>query len=377
MAASDPRAFVHQPAPEPGAGDRVLVGLSGGVDSALAAHELRARGCELVGVTTKNFCFGEPPFENLASGGSCCDAEAIESARDLCAQLDMPHQVLDLSEPFGREVIDDWRAGYRAGRTPSPCVRCNSFVRFPSLLALADRLGVRWVATGHYARRVRVGDAYFVRQAADEQKDQSYFLHRLSSETIARLVFPLAELAKPDVRRAAEREGIAAATRPDSQELCFVPDGNRRPLLEAGARGGEIVDQDGRVLGSHPGIEFFTVGQRRGIGIAAAEPLHVLRLDPELHRVVVGPASALDADHILCEDAVWRDPLGGAPGLVAKTRYRHRGLPVASLQSDEGRLELRLHEADRAPAPGQSLVLSRDGVVVGGATIKSAFLGSS
>jgi tRNA-specific 2-thiouridylase len=372
VAALAQTSLAIESAPEPGPGERVLVGLSGGVDSALTAWLLRERGCEAIGVTIKNFCFGEPPFESLQSGGSCCDADAIEAARELCAQLAMPHRVLDSSQAFGREVIADWSREYRSGRTPSPCVRCNSRVRFPALLQLADELAAPWVATGHYARRARVGSECFVGQAADGAKDQSYFLYRLPSQALRRIAFPLGSWEKSAVRAAAHSAKLAVASRPDSQELCFVPDGDRRPLLGAQAQAGSFVDADGVELGRHAGIEFFTVGQRRGIGIAAAQPLHVLRIEPETARIVLGPAGDLDVHRIVCQDVLWRDPLDGAPGLIARSRYRHAGTPVAQLQRQNDRLELRLAAPDRAVAPGQALVLFRQGLAVGGGSIVSA-----
>jgi tRNA-specific 2-thiouridylase len=246
-------------------------------------------------------------------------------------------------------------------------------VRFPSLLDLADRLGAGWVATGHYAQRSRVGTQLYVGQATDRSKDQSYFLFRLPSHSLARISFPLADWTKQAVRNAAAKARLAVATRPDSQELCFVPDGNRRRLLGAQARAGTIVDRDGSLLGSHDGVEYFTVGQRRGIGIAAAEPLHVLRIEAEKARIVVGPAADLDVRRILCQDAVWRDPAGGAPGLIARSRYRHGGTPVASVRRDGDRLEIELAAPDRAVALGQSLVLFREGLAVGGGPIAATW----
>ncbi len=366
-AAADP-FWGCEPAPEPSAGDRVVIGVSGGVDSAVAMQRLVDRGCDVVAVTTKNFCFDTAPFDQIADSGSCCSQDAVLAARDLSAQLGASHSVLDLTEPFRGEVIDDYVHQFQAGLTPSPCVRCNSFVRFPQLLAFADQVGAQWVATGHYARIVRDSRGeFFVARGTDAAKDQSYFLFRLPSSTLARLTFPLGSDVKPAVREEAAEHGLAVARTPDSQELCFVPDGNRDRLLAATAVPGDIVDQRGQVVGRHRGVEFFTVGQRKGLGIASAEAQYVLAVDASTHQVIVGPESALAQSVIRGDQVVCRDPHHGAEGLWVKTRYRHVGLPVKSVQWQQDSVEIEVSAPDRAPAPGQSVVVYRGDVVVGGA----------
>ncbi|HEX9641771.1 MAG TPA: tRNA 2-thiouridine(34) synthase MnmA, partial [Candidatus Krumholzibacteria bacterium] len=287
------------PAPEPGRGDRVVIGLSGGVDSAVAALLLRRRGCDVIAVTTKNFCFDEAPFAGLDLTGSCCSADAIDAARDLCAQLDISHSVLDLTREFGEAVIADYVDRYAEGLTPNPCVRCNQFVRFPRLLAFAERVGAHWVASGHYARRVAVATRLYLRRGEDSTKDQSYYLSRLPRELLARLSFPLGSMHKAEVRSIAAEAGLITARTPDSQELCFVPDGNRRRLLATRAVPGAIVDQAGRTLGRHDGVAYYTPGQRKGLGIAHSEPLYVVELRPERNEVVVGPSSSLHSTRIV------------------------------------------------------------------------------
>lgn len=371
-AADPPPGFAA--APGPTRGERVVVGLSGGVDSAVTTLLLHAAGCEVVTVTTRNFCFDQERFERAAHAGSCCSQEAVDASRELSTDLGLSHVVLDVSDHFERTVIDDYVAEYRAGHTPSPCVRCNTHVRFPQLLAFARKVGATRVATGHYARIVTRGDEHFVARGVDRQKDQSYFLFRLPSERLAATLMPLGDRTKDEVRDLARQHGLPVADAPESQELCFVPDGDRAPLLGAGARPGEIVDRRGRVLGTHEGVEFYTVGQRRGLGIGGGDPLYVIALDAPRRRVVVGSESDLYVDRITVDEVVWRDPWGGAPGLQVRTRYRHPGSNVRSVEFDETGhpSELLLASADRAPAVGQAAVLYRGEVAVGGGRIAAA-----
>jgi tRNA-specific 2-thiouridylase len=357
----------------PAPGSRVVVGLSGGVDSAVAALRLKEHGCEILGVTTRNFCEDDLPGGAASTERSCCSKEAVAAARELASDLGVSHHVLDLAEPFAKNVIVDFVAEYQSGQTPNPCVRCNRFVRYPFLLDFARTMGADFVATGHYARLVEHPESgRHVARAADEAKDQSYYLHGLSSAILKFCAFPLGGLHKSEVREQARRRGLPAAETPESQEICFVPGGDRTALVEGGMGSGEIVDRAGRVLGQHRGLAHYTVGQRRGLGLSANGTHYVMELRAQENRVVVGIEEDLLRDLLLCDQAWLRDPAGGAPGLVARTRSRHRGRPVGRLAFEKGRLEVQLQEVDRAPAPGQSLVLYRDGVVVGGGRIKES-----
>lgn len=360
-----------RPAPGPARGERVVVGLSGGVDSAVTTLLLHEAGCEVISVTTRNFCFDQAPFDRAAQAGSCCSQSAVDAARALSSDLGIHHTVLDVADHFGATVIDDYVEEYRAGHTPSPCVRCNTHVRFPRLLDFARKVGASRVATGHYARIVEHGGRFHVARGLDRQKDQSYFLFRLPSERLATTLMPLGAITKDEVRAIARRHGLPVADAPESQELCFVPDGDRAPLLGARAQPGEIVDRSGRVLARHDGIEFFTVGQRRGLGIGGGTPLYVVAIDAATRRVVVGDEEDLLADRIAVDEVVWRDPLDGAPGLWARTRYRHPGVDVRTLARDGHGVPVSIDLAapDRAPAVGQALVLYRGEVVVGGGRI--------
>jgi tRNA-specific 2-thiouridylase len=365
--------------PRPPRGTRVVLGLSGGVDSAVAAHRLREWGCEVVAITTRNFCFDEAPFDVAAATSSCCGLEAMEAAGAVASELSIPHRVLDVADSFGEVVVGNYRREYASGRTPNPCVRCNSSVRFPQLLRYARQVGADCVASGHYARQVDVDGARYVREGADSHKDQSYFLHRLDTATLERSVFPLGDLHKEEVREIARREGLPVAETPESQELCFVPDGDRTPLLGPTARPGEIVDEAGEVLGTHPGIEFFTLGQRRGLGLGGGRPWFVIGLDARTSRVVVGREEDLGRRLLCCEGSLLRDECWLEVPLRARTRYRHRGIDCARVEHDPRRetLQILLREADRAPAPGQSVVLYAGDVVVGGGILQRAERGEA
>lgn len=368
MGAPDRRASSPwTPAPRPRAGERVVLGLSGGVDSSVAALALQARGCEVLGVTTRNFCVSDARYALGDAAGSCCSEEATYRARELCDTLGIRHSVLVVEDLFADTVIEDYIREYHAGHTPSPCVRCNQQVRFPQLLAFADRMGASWVATGHYARRVERGDRCWVAEGADAGKDQAYHLSRVPAGHLARVDFPLGDWTKAEVRARAAEAGLAVAKVADSQELCFVPDGRRERILGRGAGPGEIVDTAGTVLGEHPGIHLFTVGQRRGLRLDDAPGARfVVALDAARNRVVVGQEPELLRTTVWAADATLDDPDEGAPGLVARTRSRHPGIEVASVRREGTTLRVDLvPPGDRAPAPGQALVLYRDGVVVG------------
>jgi tRNA-specific 2-thiouridylase len=355
--------------PAPG-GSRVLVAMSGGVDSTVAALLCRDAGDEVVGVTLELWADAENDGER-----SCCSAGAVRSARALAHSLGIPHLTLDLREEFRAGVVERFLADHAAGLTPNPCVRCNGDVRLDGMVELAGRLGARALATGHYARVHGDGLGPLVRVAADVTKDQSYMLAAVAPQTLARLRFPLGELTKPQVRELAARAGLPVAGKRDSQDLCFLA-GTTRPAflarhagLDAGA--GEIVDSAGAVLGAHPGHHEFTIGQRRGLGIAAPEPLYVIAKDAGANRVVVGSRRELNARRVTVRDAtLHRD---GAAIDRVKLRYRSRPLggriAAPAGPGEHERLELELTEAVEGAAPGQTACLMAGDLVVGEATI--------
>ena len=353
----------------PAAGERVAVAVSGGVDSAVAALRERERGAEVVAVTVKLWADAHNDGER-----SCCSPQAVLSARALSHSLGIPHLTLDLQQAFRAAVVDEFVAGHVAGRTPNPCVICNGSVRIDAMLALADRLGARSLATGHYARLADDGEGPLLSAAADEAKDQTYMLSALGRDTLARLRFPLGDLRKPQVRAFASEAGLPVASKAESQDLCFLAGEGKRAFLARhgglGDRAGEIVDSDGRRLGEHPGHHHFTVGQRRGIGLGAPEPLYVLATDAAANEVVVGPREQLATPAVRVRAATLHRP-GGRVDRV-KLRYRSKALlcePLDAPAGEHDELELRLAEPAYGVAPGQTACLMDGELVVGQGTI--------
>ncbi len=359
-------------------GAPILLALSGGVDSALSLALLRALDCEVLAVTFKNFCYGD---QDAAGAKACCSLDAIEDARELAQRFGARHWVHDVSARFQELVIDPFVAEYRAARTPSPCLDCNSSVRFPALLALADQQGCPLVATGHYARVVPgpAGEPELHR-GLDPGKDQSYFLAPVPREIWRRVVFPLGWYTKEQVRAAARELRLPVAEKAESQEICFVPDGDRSFLFDGpdAGRSGPVTDRRGRVLGEHRGLEHYTVGQRRGLGIAHPEPLYVLALEPRTNTLVVGPHAELATRRLACDGfraAVNDLPDVGPDGLepvIARVRHRHAGVRVASWRREGERLEVELAEAVHGAAPGQGLALYHDHRVLGAGRLRVA-----
>jgi tRNA-specific 2-thiouridylase len=363
----------------PGAG--VLLALSGGVDSALALAMLADLGAEVMAVTFKNFCYG-PDAD--PTGKSCCSLDAIDDARALAARFGVRHWVTDVSDVFDAQVIAPFVREYAAARTPNPCLACNSQVRFPHLVRLADQVGCRFVATGHYARTTPAGESGCrLLRGVDRAKDQAYFLSQVPTALMSRVLFPLGWSRKDEVRAAAAALGLSVAHKPESQEICFVPTGDRTFLFDDTAAitaPGEIVDHDGRVLGTHRGLLHYTVGQRRGLGIAAARPLYVLGMDLGTNRLRVGfredlAVTMLRADGFCPATADFPaegPPAEGGPW-TAQIRHRHTGAPVRRWRwQPGGALEVELTTPVHGAAPGQGLVLFAGEAVLGGGRLISA-----
>ncbi len=352
----------------------VLVAMSGGVDSSVAAALLVQQGHRVIGATMKTFCYAETP----SHGRTCCGLEGIRDARAVCDRLGIPHYVFDMEEAFTRDVIDDFVAEYAAGRTPNPCVRCNSNTKIPDLLRRGRVLGADAIATGHYAVRDEHGPATSLRRGADAEKDQSYFLWGLPAEVVPHLHFPLGHLHKPEVRQRARELGLRTADKPESQEICFVPTGDYADLLAArlgsdhpGLREGALVDRGGYEVGRHEGYARYTVGQRRGLGGGRGRPLYVLSVRPELNEVVIGGEEDLYGDDVALGDLNWlaRPP---AASERIEVQLRHRAPPAAAtvIAVDGERVDLRLHRPQRAITPGQSGAVYRGDVLIGGGRIR-------
>ena len=356
-------------APAPGSGERVLVALSGGVDSAVAALLERERGADVVAVTLKLWA-----DERTDGTQACCSPEAVRGARALAHSLGIPHLTLDLEDAFRRRVVGAFVAGYRAGETPNPCVICNGDLRIDAMVELADRVGAAWLATGHYARIVDDGDGPLLAAAADEAKDQTYMLAGVRPTTLPRLRFPLAELTKPEVRDRAAAAALDVAGRRESQDLCFLAGEGKRAFLERHGgladRAGEIVDGAGAVLGTHPGHHHFTVGQRKGLGLASGEPLYVTATEAVSNRVSVGRREDLATTNVRLRGArLHRD---AARADRVKLRYHARSIPCRvspAAPGEHSELELALEAPAFGVAPGQTACLLDGELVVGRGTI--------
>src|SRR5262245_11028311 len=355
---------------------RVVAAMSGGVDSSVVAALLKRDGYDVIGVTLQLYDHGKA----LKKKGACCAGQDIQDARRVAAQLAIPHYVLDYEERFRRAVIDDFAASYAKGQTPIPCVRCNERIKFGDLLVLARELGADALATGHYVRRV-VGHAEpELHRAADPSRDQSYFLFATTVEQLAALRFPLGDLTKHEVRAVAHSLDLSVAEKPDSQDICFVPQGRYSDVVERlkpeAAEPGEIVDTEGRMLGTHPGIIHFTVGQRKGLGLSGTgEPLFVVRLDAASRHVVVGPREALRTRSIRLTSVNWlADTDGGPVTCVVKVRSTRSPTPAVVTPLPDGAAEVELFEGEAAVAPGQACVFYQQGGtrVLGGGWIVSA-----
>lgn len=344
---------------------RVLVGMSGGVDSSVAAALLLDQGHEVIGATLR---LGIAEIH----GRACCGEEGIAEARRVACALGIRHVVVDVAEAFERDVVTPFVEEYAAGRTPNPCVVCNERVKFAALLARSDALGCGFVATGHYARVVTTSEgSSLVARAADRAKDQSYFLYRLSDEALARSLFPLGGMRKSEVRARAAALGLPVAERAESQEICFVEDhvalvAARRPDA---MRPGAIETRAGELVGSHAGIARYTVGQRKGLGIGGpGGPWRVCALDAERNVVIVGPPEALFARRLVLRDVVWRASDATAR-CSAVLRYRARPL-LCEARVEDGAIAVTLDEPHEATAPGQSVVLYEDDAVIGGGVLE-------
>jgi tRNA-specific 2-thiouridylase len=366
---------------------RILVAMSGGVDSSVAAALLKEQGHEVLGVTLKvwqDSTLGQAcarPGGDAAAGvaNPCCGAEAMADAAAVAARLGIAHYVLNYEELFRREVVQDYLDSYRQGRTPNPCIVCNDRVKFGSLLKTALDLGAEALATGHYARVERGADgACALKKACDPRKDQTYFLYRLGQAQLRRLIFPLGELDKPAVRQQARRWGLRTADKPESMELCFAPAGDHGAALRAllpkeALQPGPITDAQGKRLGQHQGLAFYTIGQRKGLGLPGPEPCYVSALDPASNTVVVSSLAGVRRQGLLARDARW---IADAPPVAAfratvKIRSAHPGAPALVTPMGPDSFAARFDAAQPAITPGQAAVVYDAERCLGGGVIFS------
>jgi tRNA-specific 2-thiouridylase len=352
---------------------RVIVGMSGGVDSSAAAALLLEQGYDVVGITLKLW----PQDCVSRAEDKCCGPQAVTDARAVCHQLGIPYYLVDEAETFQKQVIAYFAEEYKAGRTPNPCVMCNEKLKFGALLDRARRLGGDFVATGHFARVEKSADGRrtLLKKGRDPRKDQSYFLFSLRQHQLARSLFPLGEKTKQDTRQTARDRRLKTADKEESMEICFVPDNDYGKFLEAAKlaqrRRGEIVSLQGQVLGHHEGIEFYTVGQRKGLGLSSPKPLYVIELDSVNNRVVVGDDRALDREEFTVERCNWI-PFDEPPPemqVSAKIRYNNPGTPAIVRPQPGGGAKVKLLAAQRAITPGQACVFYDGDLVLGGGWI--------
>lgn len=353
---------------------KVLIGLSGGVDSSVAAALLVEQGYEVIAVTLKLYDHAGLDFD--PPDGGCCSIDLIDDARSVCSRLNISHYVLDLRDSFRENVIEDFLRSYSRGRTPNPCINCNTHIKWGEMLKTADKLGCRFIATGHYARIDRSRHAPRLLKALDRSRDQSYALWGIPGDSLKRTLFPLGELSKKETREVAENNNFSNADRPDSQEICFVPTGNYANIIrqrlgnnDPSLKPGPIYDSDGRTIGEHKGYANYTIGQRRGLGISFPEPLYVTRIDPDDRSITVGIKERLFGRRFTIAGVNLLVSGEEIPGKIdVKIRYRHDARAATlELTGDKG--GITFDEPQRAITPGQSAVFYDDDLVIGGGII--------
>ena len=355
-------------------GARIVVAMSGGVDSSVVAALLAGQGYEVIGATLRLYDDGALK----GKAGSCCAGADITDARAVAGKLGIPHYVLDYESRFQAGVIDDFADSYIRGETPIPCVRCNQKVKFGDLLEMARTLGADALATGHYAKRIAGTHGAELHRGADPSRDQSYFLFATTQDQLDFLRFPLGELPKSEVRRLAQEYELQVADKPDSQDICFVPNGSYAAVVQklrpGAVRPGKIVDLDGQPVGDHQGIINYTIGQRRGLGVSGGEPLYVVALDPDQDQVVIGPKAALARDRVHLTEMNWLIPIAPGETITGEVKLRS-AQPLAAAKVtvlDGGLATIDLEGAQFGVAPGQACVIYQGDRLIGGGWIQSA-----
>ncbi|MBQ6833356.1 MAG: tRNA 2-thiouridine(34) synthase MnmA [Lachnospiraceae bacterium] len=354
---------------------KVVVGMSGGVDSSVAACLLKEQGYDVIGVTMQIWQEEEP--EQVEENGGCCGLSAVDDARRVAWSLDIPYYVMNFRKEFKECVMDYFVDEYLHGHTPNPCIACNRYVKWEALLARSMEIGADYIATGHYARVMQLPNGrYTIQNSVTAAKDQTYALYNLTQEQLSRTLMPVGAYTKDEIRQIAESHGLEVAKKKDSMEICFIPDNDYAGFIERNVEEvpgpGNFVDMDGNVIGRHKGITHYTVGQRKGLNLAMGRPVFVTEIRPETNEVVIGDNEDVFSDRLICGNVNWMavDGLHGEEKTVmAKIRYSHKGAPCVIRELEDGRVECRFETPQRAITPGQAVVFYENDYVFGGGTI--------